>query len=347
MRRVVLIVTALGGLVLAPLGAAFPEVPVLTSVRNEILPAAGTHEGGDGLLAFARSRSGKPNVYDAYLRRTTTTGTTVVKLNTRGRGFTGGIDSPRVAFQQVVGNSSDIRIYNVDTGIRSNAPGIVNSRAWEYGPTVSGNWLLFGRVMRGGESILLANLQTRVRRTLARTSRRDTALFPGQVAGNWVVYFRCRKGCTVFRYNISTGARVALPKPAGTLNRVQYSPAVTSDGVVYLGRSGFGCGTSAKLVRFFGASDPATGSVVARLPRGRDLIYSSARENGDGSVDVFYARARCAKNVRFDIYRVSDPDPSAPPAASVSRDSASSSTRARFSASGKKWPLRHPGKRSS
>lgn len=347
MRGAVLIVAALGGLVLAPLGAAFPEVPVLTSVRNEILPAAGTHADGDGLLAFSRSRSGKPNVYDAYLRRTTSTGSSLVKLNRKGRGYAGGIDSPRVVFQQVVQGQSDIRIYNVDTGIRSNAPGIVNSRAWEYGPTISGDWVLFGRIVRGGESILLANLQTRVRRTIAQTGRRDTYLFPGQVAGNWVVFYRCRKSCTVFRYNISTGGRVALPKPAGTLNRVQYSPAVTSGGVVYLARSGVGCGTSVKIVRFFGASDPANGSVVARLPRGRDLSYTSARENADGSVDVFYARGRCADNPRLDIYRVTDPDPAAPPAASVSRDSASSSTRARVSASGKKWPLSQPRNRSS
>jgi hypothetical protein len=68
-----------------------------------------------------------------------------------------------------------------------------------------------------------------------------------------------------------------------------------------------------KIVRYFGATDPPGGTVIADLgPRGRDLWSAYARENAaDGSVDVFYDRYLCAK-ASSDIYRVHDPHPNVP-----------------------------------
>ncbi len=165
--------------------------------------------------------------------------------------------------------------------------------------------------------------------------------------GDWAVWTRCAKNCHVFRYRISTGGRIRLPKPVGTGNREHYGGSVTADGIVYAGRSASACGRSVKLVRFFGASDADTGAVLARLPRGLDFFESFARENTDGSVDVFYDRVGCARK-RWDVYRVTDPDPSAPPPRGTSSrlDSESSETRSLDSASGKKRPLSQLGKRS-
>ena len=65
-----------------------------------------------------------------------------------------------------------------------------------------------------------------------------------------------------------------------------------------------------KIVRFFAPGDPATGTVLASLARGKDTFgfYSYARDNADGSVDLFYDRAHC-RTGKTDIYKVTDPAP--------------------------------------
>jgi hypothetical protein len=54
--------------------------------------------------------------------------------------------------------------------------------------------------------------------------------------------------------------------------------------------------------------DPATGTAAASLPSGRDVFFSYARENSDGSVDVFHDRVNC-RTGRLDVYKIHDPPP--------------------------------------
>ena len=62
-------------------------------------------------------------------------------------------------------------------------------------------------------------------------------------------------------------------------------------------------------MRYFGATDPAGGTIVADLgPNGRDFWSAYARDNDDGSVDVFYDRYLCGKT-SSDIYSLHDPHP--------------------------------------
>lgn len=346
MRRAVLTLTVLGGLVAVPLvQAALPETPVLTSTRQDAHPAADTHADGDDLLVFSRSRPRNRFAYDAYLRRLTSGATNFIKLNRRGFGFAGGIDSPLVVYQQVRRDQSDLWLYDIDTGTRTKLPTVrVNTRHWEYAPSISGDWIGFSRdITRNRTRIVLFNRSTVAQRIL-ETIESNAFGYSGQVAGNWFVWTRCAKSCHVFRYNIAARTRLRLPKPAGPGNREHYAASVTDAGVVYLARSGRACGASVKIVRFFGPGDPATGTVVAFLPRGRDLIVSNTRVNDDGSTDVYYDRRRCADNPAWDVYRITDPPPG--PGRSASVDSAASSTRALDSGSGKSWPFSHPGKRS-
>lgn len=346
MRRAVLTLSVLGVLVAVPLvQAAVPETPVLTSARQDAHPAADTHAGGDDLLVFSRSRAGNRFAYDAYLRRLTSGAANIIKLNRRGRGFAGGIDSPTVVYQQVYRSQSDLYRYDIDTGVRSKLPAVrVNTRHWEYAPSISGDWIGFSRdIPRGRTRIVLYNQSTFVQRIL-ETIEANAFGYSGQVAGNWFVWTRCAKSCHVFRYNIAARTRLRLPKPSGPGNREHYAASVTDAGVVYAARSARACGASVKIVRFFGPGDPATGTVVAFLPRGRDLIVSNTRVNEDGSTDVYYDRRRCADNPAWDVYRITDPAPR--PGRSASVDSAASSTRALDSGSGKSWPFSHPGKRS-
>ncbi len=58
MRRALLLLAAVGGLISVPLvHAALAETPVLASGRNEVTPSAGLHSSGDELLGFSRSRA--------------------------------------------------------------------------------------------------------------------------------------------------------------------------------------------------------------------------------------------------------------------------------------------------
>jgi hypothetical protein len=301
------VVAAFAALVAVPVAAALlAETPVAASARNELKPAADFHSSGDELISFSRSRAGHPNRYDAILRRVSAGGTTRIKLNTKGQGFSGGIDSPLVAYQQVVSGRSNIFIYDIDAVTRA-APDGVNTRRWEYGPTISGDWLLFGRDDNSGsrERVVLHGISTLEDRLLTQVTRLRYSVVPGQVQGNWATYTRCAPVCNVFRYDILQKTRMVLDKPLTSPPRYQFGAAVTSAGVVYVARSGPRCGSNLKIVRYFGAGDPAMGTVVAALPKGKDIFSMFARENGDGSTDVFHDRIGC-RTLRWDVYKVTD-----------------------------------------
>ena len=129
----------------------------------------------------------------------------------------------------------------------------------------------------------------------------------GQVNGDFAAWTRCTKTtCNVVRRQISTVTDTVLQKPS---TRYQYGGAVTETGIVYVARSGPKCGANVKVVRYFGATDPAGGTIVADLgANGRDFWSAYARDNDDGSVDVFYDRYLCGKTTS-DIYRIHDPHP--------------------------------------
>jgi hypothetical protein len=309
MQRGLLLTVVVASAALAAVPAALAllaETPVAASARNEFKPAADFHSSGDELISYSRSRTGNLHRYDAILRRVSAGGPTNIKLNTKGQGYSGGIDSPLVAYQQVVNGRSNIFVYDID-GLTRSGPAGVNTRKWEYGPTISGDWLLFGRDDTSGstERIVLHRISTGAERLLARVLRARYSLVPGQVQGNWATYTRCAPVCNVIRYDILADTRTVLSKPDRSPPRYQFGGAVTSGGVVYAGRSGPKCGSNLKIVRYFGAGDPVNGTVVAALPRGKDLLSMFARENGDGSTDVFYDRIGCS-TLRWDVYKVTD-----------------------------------------
>src|SRR5919205_1443853 len=234
MRRRLLptVVAASAALAAVPAALALlPETPVAASARNEFKPAADFHSNGDELVSFSRSRAGHPNRYDAILRRVSGGITTRIKLNTKGQGHSGGIDSPLVAYQQVVNGRSNIFVYNIDDLSRT-PPAGVNTSRWEYGPTVSGDWLLFGRDDNRGstERIVLHRISTHADLRLARVLRARYSLVPGQVQGNWATYTRCAPVCNVIRYDIGAGTRTRLSKPVTSPPRYQFGGAVTSTG---------------------------------------------------------------------------------------------------------------------
>jgi hypothetical protein len=206
-------------------------------------------------------------------------------------------------YQEVRGRQSNLVLYDLAGRRRSAPPAGVNTRHWEWHPTLSGDWLLFGRQSTAARAdlVLLRNLATGETRRIARLRRgRRTLAEPGQVAGNYAVWFRCTPRCNVCRYDIAAGTTKRIPNPNA---RQQYDPSVTGDGTVYFLRSGRGCGTSVRLVRY-----PVGGPsrALAPLRAGRDSSHTYALANGDGTTTVLFDRVRCRTGAR-DIFEVVDP----------------------------------------
>lgn len=276
-----------------PAGAA-TEIPILTSSHGEFQPAR-----GDGLLGWEQNSRRRPNEYDVMVRRD---GSSPVQVNPgRSRAAMGDFAGARLVYQQYRGRRSDLRFYDLDTGARSKVPG-VNTRHWEYWPSMSGEWLLYGRWNRAGGArrLLLHNLATAERRVLDRTKGGNAFIGPGQVAGNYAAWSTCDPRCNVFRYDIGAAVAEKIPNPGA----YQRAPSVSLDGTVYFSRGGKGCGTSVALVR---APVGGPEEVLVQLQNVLDIRDTYAYTKANGSVEVYYERNGCGKPASADVYMVEDP----------------------------------------
>jgi len=301
MRRGLALTAILVSLAVAPTAyALLTQQAVKTSRFYEELPAADRDQFGVKWFAWTQNTAAHPRRFDAFL----TMGAGHVKLNAVGSGYVGGIDPPLAVYQQVYRGQSNLKIYNSGTETRSNPPNGVNTDDWEWEPSISGDWLLYGRQDNETDTqwVFLHSLSSA---TEIMLDEGFTFRHPGQVNGNYAVWTRCDFTCDVVRHDILGDTDVTLPKPDSII--YQYGAAVTSTGVTYVARSWKQCG-NAKIVRYFGTGDPPEGTVVANLGSGRDAYSLYAHENADGSVDVFYDRYGCSTSVG-DIYRVHDPAP--------------------------------------
>jgi hypothetical protein len=319
-RFVVATITA-GALAVAPIAAAtVTGVGVLTGAVNERNPAAAWSDASQSThyLAWSQNSAGAPNHYDAYFRSGSGT---PVKLNLKGQGWTGGIDGAAglVVYQRIYNGQSDIKLYDINAGTWPSFPNgfSPNTTRWEWHPTIAGDYVLFNRddVSTPTERVVVYRLSTGQVTQLDTTTAQTSALYAGQVNGNWAVWTKCNPRCKVYRDDLSSLPTVApqlLERPAVNPLPQQYGAGVTSTGVVYLARSGTTCGSNVKIVRYFGADpssgtpDPATGTVIWNVAFGRDLTFGYARENPvDSSVDYFYDRITC-NSAQWDVYKITD-----------------------------------------
>jgi hypothetical protein len=290
------------GILAATADALLVQTPVRSTDAIERLARSAEDSTGTGYLAWTQGPRGHPLRVHAYLQRGDEPR---IRLDRGSRGYTGGIDLPRVAYQEVVNETSDVYVYDVSTGIRSELPG-VNTDDWEYLPSISGDWVLFGRddSVGGRERVVARNIASGAELVLSwAIHTRTTDLRPGQVSGTWATWWRCvGQRCAVFKRNLAGGGTTRLPVDR---RHAFYASAITSDGTVYAARSAAGvCG--GVTLRRFGPGDPAAGHVLARLPAHVDTSTLFARENGDGSVELVYERARCGTS-KFNVFSLHDP----------------------------------------
>lgn len=275
--------------------STLPLIALRATRAQEAIPSADSEH-----LAWSQATRRSPR-YQLYMQRS---GQPKVRVNrARTQGFSGGFDGETFVYQETRGTQSNLHFYDVANGGRSAPPAGVNTRHWEWHPTVSGEWLLFGRINTAArvDLVLLRNLVTGETRRLGRLRwGRGTIAEPGQVSGNYAVWYRCTPACDVFLYDIAAGTTTRIPNPN---RRQQYDPSVTSDGTVYFVRSGRGCGTSVRLVRHpLGGPSRA----LASLGAGRDSFHTYALENDDGTTSLFFDRVRCRTGA-FDVLKVIDP----------------------------------------
>jgi hypothetical protein len=253
-------------------------------------------------VGFSANRAGAPNLFDAYVKPS---GGPREKVNTSGIAFAGGFDGDTFIYQRVVNGQSDIGLYDVMTTIHSLPTG-VNTTAWEWSPTISGDWILFGRQNPNSspisDHIVLHNELTAETRMLdQQVGAPDKLLTAGQVNGDYVSWdrlvFSTHTG-TVVRYQISTESRFTVPRPTG---KVQYASSVDPAGDLFYVRSGLSCGKQVVIREAVpGVSDVA----LATVPAGYDVVKTYAVDEGGGVISLYFDRLNCSTGQGGDIYKL-------------------------------------------
>ena len=250
-----------------PALASFTQSGVKTTSLREWIPAA-----SDGYFAWSQNSASRPRHTDYFVEPT---GESAYRANSKGTfGYGGGIDGTTLIYQEVNGRrtDSDLKLFDLTLETRSNPPSGVNTSLWEWSPTISGDWILFGRNKFDRPAspwrVILFNTSTSETRVLDSVTNKCGCIYPGQVVGDYATWDVCSGvRCQVFQHTISSNSSQRLPNPFG---RHQYASSSASDGTVYYARSGLACGASVRIVSWV-SGGPDAGTVIGSLPSDRDI----------------------------------------------------------------------------
>jgi len=278
---------------ISPDASAAPEILLGQPRVGEFQPVR-----GDDFLAWQQNTRANPGKYDVFARPIEGGGRFQVNPG-RTHAANGDIDGDVLVYQQFKGRRSQIRFFDLVSRDHSNPPAGVNTKQWEYWPSMSGPWLLFGRLYDSGKRrIILFDLTDGSSQRLDRTRGANAFLAPGQVSGDYAVWHRCtRRSCNVVRYHIPDATKTQIPNPGGR----QYSPSVTAAGTVYFARSSGNCGEGVRLIR-----RPLDGEsqVVARIQSGDDIGSSNTYVDGQGITTLLYDQFDCARASISDAWQM-------------------------------------------
>jgi hypothetical protein len=277
-------------------GQASAEIPVLTTPAGEFQPARTTDA-----LAWERNTRARPNEYEVMVQADGSNPVQANRLDTSAAmgDFIGG----RLVYQQYRGNParrgrSGLFFFDISSGSRSKVAG-VKSRQWEYWPSSSGGWLLFARwnPRTNVRRLILHNFDSGEQRVLDKIKGKNAFLGPGQVNGNYAVWYVCRPRCEVRRYDVAARTETTLSNPGF----YQRAPSVTPGGTVYFSRGGRRCGASVRLVR---ESIQGVQEVLLELQKGLDIADTYAHVEPNGSTEVYYERNVCGRAAGSDVYKI-------------------------------------------
>jgi hypothetical protein len=126
-------------------------------------------------------------------------------------------------------------------------------------------------------------------------------LAPGQVNGEWAVWYRCpsRSECNIVRYHITTGESVAIANPRALR---YHAPSVDDEGTVYYARAKGRCGNRVRMIRerLDGSSEE-----LWRLPNGDDIgrMHTQVRPRGN---TILYDHFSCGQAAESDAWQLPD-----------------------------------------
>jgi hypothetical protein len=271
-------------------------VPALNTRAGEFQPVRSGR-----YLAWEQNSTAHPGRFNLYARSPSGRPFRINRAGTNAAN--GGIQGARLVYQQYARGHSGLRFFNLKTKKRWAARKPVDSSAWEYWPSLSRHWLLFGRRWdNGGRQLVLFNLRSRKWRTLAHTRSPQSFIQPGQVRGDYVVWSACRRGskCNVFRYRISRSRKIRVPNPG----RYQESPSVTGRGAVFFVRRGQACRSPAALVRYRPGGGDRT---LFRLPNGQNVGDTYVYSDAFGNAQLFFEQFTCGSPTGSNVWRVPQP----------------------------------------
>jgi Tol biopolymer transport system component len=209
-------------------------------------------------------------------------------------------------YQRVYKGQSDLRLYDFMAHTYSTVPAGWNTAVWEWSPTISGPWVLFGRrnFAIHKQWTILGNLTTGQGIVLGSEGSSGQEI-PGQVNGNYAVFTQCSSGaCNVYLHDITAGTTTQIPHTLG--GSFQYAPSVASTGTTYLVHSGNACGQTVELVKVPLAG---TETAITQPASGHD-VDSTYVDDSSSPTNVLYSRGVCNASgfvVKNDIYKVVDP----------------------------------------
>ncbi len=303
-RRMLLPAVVLSGLLAAagPAQADLTQVPVKNNpFVNEIYGAA-----SDTWLVFTRNSTAHPRDYALYSQQLT--GGPVVRVNAdRTRGYPGSIEGTALIYQQVNQGQSDIRMYDLDTQMRSLPPSGINTSEWEYEVSMTPDWILFVRSGHGSDRVMLYDRAAQTFEQIGSVpwNRAHTAaIYDAQVNGQYGAWTRCtsRFSCQVKSRDLTAQLTSTVPAKPG---KVDYASSVGSDGTVFYARSGTACGAAVRLRSYtLGGVD----SLLVEFKNGVD-VQSTNTYSGTTADEVYYSKYTC-RVFHADLYKVSSPLPS-------------------------------------
>jgi hypothetical protein len=195
----------------------------------------------------------------------------------------------------------DLRLWDLDNREPLTLPAGINTpKADEVEPSISGDYLLFGRIQPSGASrLLLYRFSTHTFTSIVHLKPSGFPYFSGQIDGDYVVYHVCSGTtgvCNVFRRQVSSSTTVKVPNP----RRATYWPTVLADGTVYYVQgSPRVCGHRTRLMRWTGGG---TATILATLPEGADAAGMDADRQG-GNTTLYFTRIRCVDS-HYGIYQM-------------------------------------------
>lgn len=276
-----------------------PQTAVLVTPSQE----EGAAASGNYLVWDQAAQLGSDTL--VYVRH----GGTTRMVNAAGtQGYSGGIDGTRIVYMQLEHGQSNLMLYNAASHVRSDLPAGFNTSQWEYRPSISGQWILFGRDSLPNhrhQDVILRNRITGQQVILAsvNSTQNRVAVVPGQVNGNWAVWYRCTElRCSIYRRDIAAGITKKLINTFAT-GRYEFAPSVAKDGTAYFMHESQGCGHNAILAKHPVGQAATT---LVHFKPGYDVLDTSATANPTSGTDVYFTKYRCARYTT-NVFKVTAP----------------------------------------